>query len=121
MANFSVNGRSYGLPSEPVAVVCVDGCEEAYLDVALARGRMPQLAAILEDGWRGVARGALPSFTNVNNAAIVTGEPPEVTGLSGNFFLDPATGEEVMMNSSDFLRAKRCWLLLRAQGARWRW
>ncbi|MDG1832475.1 MAG: alkaline phosphatase family protein, partial [Verrucomicrobiota bacterium] len=104
MADFSINGRSYRLPSGPVAVVCVDGCEEAYLDVALTRGRMPQLAAILEDGWRGVARGALPSFTNVNNAAIVTGAPPEVTGLSGNFFLDPATGEEVMMNSSDFLR-----------------
>ena len=106
MADFSINGIDYRLPSGPVAVVCVDGCEEAYLDVALARGRMPQLAAILEDGWRGVARGALPSFTNVNNAAIVTGAPPEVTGLSGNFFLDPATGEEVMMNSSDFLRCE---------------
>ena len=51
-----------------------------------------------------MARGALPSFTNVNNAAIVTGQPPVVTGLSGNFFLDPDTGEEVMMNSADFLR-----------------
>ena len=50
MADFSVNGRSYRLPSGPVAVVCVDGCEEAYLDVALARGRMPQLAAILKGG-----------------------------------------------------------------------
>ena len=46
MADFSINGRSYRLPSGPVAVVCVDGCEQAYLDVALTRGRMPQLAAI---------------------------------------------------------------------------
>ncbi len=99
-----INGRSYQLPAEPLAVVCVDGCEEAYLDVALERGRMPCLARILEGGWRGLARGALPSFTNVNNAAIVTGAPPVVTGLSGNFFLDPDTGEEVMMDSSDFLR-----------------
>ena len=30
--------------------------------------------------------------------------PPAVTGLSGNFFLDPVTGEEVMMNSASFLR-----------------
>ena len=99
-----MNDRSYRLPSGPMAVVCVDGCEDAYLNVALEQGRMPQLAGILAGGWRGMARGALPSFTNVNNAAIVTGQPPVVTGLSGNFFLDPDTGEEVMMNSADFLR-----------------
>ena len=104
MAEFAVNDRSYRLPSGPMAVVCVDGCEDAYLNVALEQGRMPQLAGILAGGWRGMARGALPSFTNVNNAAIVTGQPPVVTGLSGNFFLDPDTGEEVMMNSADFLR-----------------
>ena len=106
MSDFSVNGRSYRLPTGPVAVVCVDGCEEEYLDVALAQGRMPCMARILAGGWRGTARGALPSFTNVNNAAIVTGAPPAVTGLSGNFFLDPDTGEEVMMNSADFLRCE---------------
>jgi len=106
MSEFSVNGRSYRLPTGPVAVICVDGCEEEYLDVALAQGRMPSMARILEGGWRGTARGALPSFTNVNNAAIVTGAPPAVTGLSGNFFLDPDTGEEVMMNSADFLRCE---------------
>ena len=104
MAEFAVNDRSYRLPSGPMAVVCVDGCEDAYLNVALEQGRMPQVAGILAGGWRGMARGALPSFTNVNNAAIVTGQPPVVTGLSGNFFLDPDTGEEVMMNSADFLR-----------------
>ncbi|SVA18835.1 uncharacterized protein METZ01_LOCUS71689 [marine metagenome] len=106
MSDFSVNGRSYRLPTGPVAVVCVDGCEEEYLDVALEQGRMPSMARILAGGWRGTARGALPSFTNVNNAAIVTGAPPAVTGLSGNFFLDPDTGEEVMMNSADFLRCE---------------
>ena len=104
MDAFTVNDRTYRLPEQPVAVICVDGCEEAYLDVALTKGRMPNLAQILETGWRGSARGALPSFTNVNNAAIVTGMPPAVTGLSGNFFLDPVTGEEVMMNSASFLR-----------------
>ncbi len=104
MAGFSINDRSYSLPAGPVAVVCVDGCEDAYLTVALEQGRMPRLAGILASGWRGMVRGALPSFTNVNNAAIVTGQPPVVTGLSGNFFLDPDTGEEVMMNSADFLR-----------------
>ena len=41
MMGFSINGRDYRLPAGPVAVVCVDGCEGAYLDVALAQGRMP--------------------------------------------------------------------------------
>ncbi len=104
METFTINERAYRLPKQPVAVICVDGCEESYLDVALAQGRMPHLSRILDTGWRGSARGALPSFTNVNNAAIVTGMPPAVTGLSGNFFLDPDTGKEVMMNSAKFLR-----------------
>ena len=56
-------------------------------------------------GYRGFVRGALPSFTNVNNCAIVTGLPPSETGICGNYFVDPETGEEVMMNSPDYLRA----------------
>ena len=106
MAKINVNGRNYCLPPETVVVICVDGCEEDYLDVAIEAGRMPNLKRILESGWRGLARGALPSFTNVNNSSIVTGVPPSVTGISGNFFLDPESGEEVMMNSSDFLRCE---------------
>lgn len=51
-----------------------------------------------------MARGAMPSFTNVNNTSIVTGVPPAVHGIGGNYFLDPATNQEVMMNSASFLR-----------------
>jgi len=55
-------------------------------------------------GWRGSARAAMPTFTNVNNSAIVTGVPPAVHGIGGNFFYDTSIGQEVMMNSSKFLR-----------------
>ena len=51
-----------------------------------------------------MVRGALPSFTNVNNSAMVTGCPPRETGIGGNYIIDPATGAEVMTNSSSFLR-----------------
>ena len=61
---------------------------------------------MIRGGYRGLVRGALPSFTNVNNACIVTGVSPAVTGISGNFFLDPESGEEVMMNSAHFLRCE---------------
>ena len=101
---FSVNGRRYYPPDRPVAAICMDGCEDDYLTVALARGRMPHLARMTAGGYRGLARAALPTYTNVNNACIVTGVPPSVTGISGNFFLDPGSGAEVMMNSARYLR-----------------
>lgn len=102
---FTVNGRTYRPPARPLAVICIDGCADEYLDVSLARGRMPVLSRLLAGGaYRAMARGALPSFTNVNNSSIATGVPPSVHGISGNFFLDPASGEEVMMNSSSYLR-----------------
>ncbi|HEV2474145.1 MAG TPA: phosphonoacetate hydrolase [Chthonomonadales bacterium] len=102
---FSVNGRKYRPPRRPVAAICLDGAADAYLDCALARGRMPLLRRMTAHGYRGTARAALPSFTNVNNASIITGAPPSVHGISGNYFLNPQTGEEVMMNSAAYLRA----------------
>src|SRR5688572_15799631 len=101
---FTVNGREYRPPNCPVVAICLDGSADEYLDAALARGRMPHLQSMCVNGYRGFARGAMPSFTNVNNAAIVTGAPPSVHGICGNFFFDPVAGEEVMMNSARFLR-----------------
>ena len=101
---FSVNGRRYEPPAKPVVAICMDGCEDDYLKVAIARGRMPHLARMAADGYRGLVRAALPTYTNVNNASIVSGAPPSVTGISGNFFLDPGSGAEVMMNSARYLR-----------------
>jgi phosphonoacetate hydrolase len=101
---FTVNGRTYHVPARPVAVICLDGCADEYLDAALAHGRMPNVARLARTGYRGLVRAALPSFTNVNNCAIVTGTPPCDTGIGGNYFLDLATGQEVMTNSSQYLR-----------------
>ncbi len=104
MALFSVNGRDYNPPTRPVVGICLDGCADEYLDAALARGLMPNLHRMSSDGYRGMVRGQMPSFTNVNNTSIVTGVPPNVHGIGGNYFLDMAAGEEVMMNSAKFLR-----------------
>ncbi|MBI2948084.1 MAG: phosphonoacetate hydrolase [Verrucomicrobia bacterium] len=105
-SSFTVNGRIYFTPARPVAVICLDGSSDEYLDAALVRGRMPNLQRLCVEGHRGLARGAMPSFTNVNNASIVTGVPPSVHGIGGNFFYDTASGQEVMMNSARFLRAE---------------
>ncbi|HVY68493.1 MAG TPA: alkaline phosphatase family protein, partial [Verrucomicrobiae bacterium] len=104
--SFTVNGRTYNPPARPIAVICLDGSADEYLDAAIARGRMPHTQRISVSGYRGFARGAMPSFTNVNNSSIVTGVPPVVHGIGGNFFYDTASGQEVMMNSAKFLRCE---------------
>ena len=101
----TANERQYAWPVRPAIVICLDGCEPAYLDVALARGKMPALAGVLARGSRLTAHSVIPSFTNPNNLSIVTGRPPSVHGICGNFLYDPNTGEAVMMNDPRFLRA----------------
>src|SRR5881392_1561357 len=98
---FTVNGRLYQPTARPVIVICLDGSADEYLDAAIARGRMPNLQRITVSGHR-----ALASFTNVNNASIVTGVPPSMHGIGGNFFYDSAARQEVMMNSAKFLRCE---------------
>ena len=76
MENITVNQRAYRLPNRPLAVICADGCAEEYLSLGFAHGELPHLAELASNGYCGLARGALPSFTNVNNCAMVTGTPP---------------------------------------------
>jgi phosphonoacetate hydrolase len=47
----------------------------------------------------------VPSFTNPNNLSIVTGVPPRVHGICGNYLYDPESQREVMMNDPKWLRA----------------
>ena len=105
-AGFAVNGRSYSLPAQPVIVICLDGSSDEYLSAALLRSKMPNLQRMCLEGYRGIARGAMPSFTNVNNTSIITGVPPSVHGVGGNFFFDTTTQQEVMMNASSFVRCE---------------
>ena len=103
-----VNGRTYPLPQRPVVVVCVDGCEPDYLAQAVAGGHMPWLQRVLRTPGAGtgiVADCVVPSFTNPNNLSIVTGAPPAVHGICGNYLYDVANNVEVMMNDPKWLRA----------------
>ena len=115
---FSANGRGYCRPEAPAVVVCLDGCEPAYLDAAIAAGRMPALAATIETGTAETALSVIPSFTNPNNLSIVTGRPPSVHGICGNFFFSPEDGAEVMMNDTRFLRAQTVFSAAQQAGAR---
>ena len=52
----------------------------------------------------GKALAVVPTFTNPNNASIVTGVPPAVHGISGNYYLDRATGREHMITDAAQMR-----------------
>jgi phosphonoacetate hydrolase len=102
----TVNQRRYRRREQPLVVVCVDGCEYDYLTAAVAAGVAPFIGRLLAgDGTALVADCVIPSFTNPNNLSIVTGAPPAVHGICGNYFYDRERGEEVMMNDPRYLRA----------------
>lgn len=101
----TVNGRAYEMPKTCAIAICLDGCEPAYLDEAIAAGLMPNLSRMKTEGTDRIAHSVIPSFTNPNNMSIATGRPPSVHGICGNYLIDPDTGEAVMMNDAKWLRA----------------
>ncbi len=103
---FSANGKTYQPAPKPIVVICMDGSADEYYNATLARDRMPNLKKMVVAGHRSLVRGALPSFTNVNNSSIVTGVSPAVHGICGNFFYDEKKDLEVMMNGAEYLRAE---------------
>jgi phosphonoacetate hydrolase len=105
MRTLEVNGRRYRWMTDPLVVVCVDGCEYDYLTQAAAAGRTPYLAKLLREGSAFKGDCIVPSFTNPNNLSIVTGVPPAVHGICGNYFFDREAGAEVMMNDPKYLRS----------------
>lgn len=99
------NGRQYAKPRTPVVVVCVDGCEPDYITQAIEAGVAPYFKRMLAQGTSLIGDCVVPSFTNPNNVSIVTGVPPSVHGICGNYFYDVAADREVMMNDPQYLRA----------------
>jgi phosphonoacetate hydrolase len=88
------------------------------MELALTKGLMPNLKRILDKGVDLRAQSVIPSFTNPNNLSIVTGRPPKVHGISGNFFYDRATKTEVMMNDARYLRAPTIFEAFQKAGAK---
>lgn len=115
----TVNGRDYRWPDKPVVVVCIDGSEPDYIEQAIAAGVMPWMKKVVEE--QGVdmrAHCVVPSFTNPNNISIVTGVPPVVHGICGNFYYDRANDREVMMNEPELLRTPTIFKAFQDAGAK---
>lgn len=101
-----INGRFYREPERPTIVICVDGCDPAYLARAIPDGVVPTIASFQSTGYFGYAEAVLPTFTNPNNVSIVTGAPPAVHGISGNYYLDRESGREVMITDASTMRCE---------------
>jgi phosphonoacetate hydrolase len=113
-----VNGRTYRWPERSVVVVCLDGSAFEYIKCAIEAGAAPFLRSLVDFKFFQLVESALPSFTNPNNVSIVTGVPPSVHGIGGNFFLDRATGSAVMMNDPSYLRCGTILAAFSRAGAR---
>ena len=100
-----VNGRAYAKPKRPTVVVCLDGCDPRYLNFNNAAEVFPNIFRMMREGFSALADAAMPTFTNPNNVSVVTGAPPRLHGISGNYYLDRKTGEEIMIVDASPMRA----------------
>jgi len=113
-----VNGRTYRWPKRPTIVICFDGCDPDYLAAASRAGMVPSIDAMRADGFAATALAAMPTFTNPNNVSIVCGVPPAIHGVSGNYYIDPLSGREVMMIDAAPMRAPTILAAFANEGAR---
>ena len=113
-----LNGRRYRKPQRPTVVVCVDGCDPEYIEHGIPEGVFPTIGSFRRDGYLGTADAAMPTFTNPNNVSIVTGAPPSVHGIAGNYCLDRETGHEIMMTEPALMRSETILALMAGIGVK---
>ncbi|KAF2816272.1 alkaline phosphatase-like protein [Mytilinidion resinicola] len=100
----TLHSRSYIIPRRPTVVICVDGFDPSYLQKGIEDGIIPTLSSFVNKGFHETAEVAMPSFTNPNNVSIITGVPPAIHGIAGNYFLDREAGKDIMIVDDTLLR-----------------
>jgi phosphonoacetate hydrolase len=98
----NINSRNYPEQKRTIIGICMDGTSYPYYEGA--KEVMPNLQRFIREGSMGMVKSVIPSFTNPNNMAIVTGVTPKVNGICGNFYWDTELQQEVMMNDPKYLK-----------------
>lgn len=111
-----LNGRRYRMPEQPTVVICADGCDPEYVERGIPDGVFPTIGGFRHAGYLGTADAVVPTFTNPNNVSIVTGAPPAVHGIAGNYCLDRDSGREIMMTDDRLMRSETLLALMAREG-----
>lgn len=98
---------SFGLPNiglkyakqQRVIILMIDGLGLDYV----ANSAMPTLESWKKKGFYKEVKSMFPEVTNTNNASICCGTTPAEHGITGNSFLDLASGKEEYMETADLL------------------
>ena len=94
-------------------IIVIDGCNPDYLTEEAA----PNIYRLArEHGFVKHVQCVMPSVTNVNHAAILSGEWPETTGVVGNYWYDPKTGEQGFVEERGFMKAPTALQRYRQEG-----
>ena len=86
------NDRTYAAPKICAIAICLDACEPAYLDEAIAAGLMPNLNVL--KNWPSARHSVAPSFTNPQQHVDCHGSSASSSGICGNYLYDPETKTE---------------------------
>ncbi|MBQ9319804.1 MAG: alkaline phosphatase family protein [Acidaminococcaceae bacterium] len=88
---------------DKVMILVIDGCAPEYITAELAP-HIHQLAG--KYGFAKTVKAVVPTVTNVNHASILSGQFPSVTGMVGNYYYNPVTGEEGFIEEKGFMKAE---------------
>ena len=100
--------------AKTTVIITVDGYDPEYIEACKA----PNLMALAKQGFYRVGKSMMPSVTNVNNVSIVTGEYPAVHGISSNYRMVRETGEDIYMESGEYILSETLFQRARKKGAR---
>ncbi len=95
-------------------IITVDGYDPEYIQACEA----PNLMALAQQGFYRVGKSMMPSVTNVNNVSIVTGEYPSEHGISSNYRMVRETGEDIYMESGEYILSETFFQRASKMGAR---
>ena len=98
---------------DKVLILVIDGCAPEYITPGLA----PNIHRLAKEyGFAKTAKAVVPTVTNVNHASILSGQFPCITGMVGNYFYDPLTGNEGFIEEKGFMKAETLLQAYRCHG-----
>ncbi|MBQ1781330.1 MAG: alkaline phosphatase family protein [Methanobrevibacter sp.] len=96
-----------------VLILVIDGCAPEYITPEFA----PNIHRLAKQyGFVKTVKAVVPTVTNVNHASILSGKFPSETGMVGNYYYNPVTGEEGYIEEKGFMKAETLLQAYRKRG-----